>query len=127
VERIVRGWRRLDRIAETKEATRRHRARVLRMYHDEDGMVVIRARLEPEWGAVVKQALEAARELVYRRREAIKRRDGVIETLADGFEDAPTVEQQHADALVMLAESALHHGIDPGAPAERSLAYLRVG
>jgi Domain of unknown function (DUF222) len=62
VERIVRGWRRLDRIAEAKEATRRHRARILRVYHDEDGMVVIRARLEPEWGTVVKQALEAARE-----------------------------------------------------------------
>jgi Domain of unknown function (DUF222) len=88
-------------------------------------MVVIRARLEPEWGAVVKQALEAARELVYRRKRAEKR-GGVIETLADGFEDAPTVERQHADALVMLAESALHHGINPGAPGERYQVIVHV-
>jgi Domain of unknown function (DUF222)/HNH endonuclease len=126
VERIVRGWRRLDRIAEAKEATRRHRARILRVYHDEDGMVVIRARLEPEWGTVVKQVLEAARELVYRRREANKRRDGVIETLADGFEDAPTVEQQHADALVLLAETALKHGVEPGVPGERYQVVVHV-
>jgi 5-methylcytosine-specific restriction endonuclease McrA len=126
LERIVRGWRRLDRIAEAKEATRRHRARVLRVYHDEDGMVVIRARLEPESGAVVKQASEAARGVVDRRREAKRRRDGLIETLADGFEDAPTVEQQNADALVMLAESALHHGIDPGTPGERYQVVVHV-
>jgi Domain of unknown function (DUF222)/HNH endonuclease len=99
---------------------------VLRVYHDEDGMVVIRARLEPEWGAVVRQALEAARDLVYRRREANKRRDGVIETLADGFEDAPSVEQQHADALVLLAETALKHGVDAGAPGERYQVVVHV-
>ena len=131
VERIVRGWRRLDRIAEAREATRRHRARTLRVYHDEDGMVVIHGRLEPEYGEVVKQALAAAREQVYRR----VRKDvpagtsnggGTTETLADGFEDAPTVEQQQADALVVLAESALHHGIDPGAPGERYQVVVHV-
>jgi 5-methylcytosine-specific restriction endonuclease McrA len=63
---------------------------------------------------------------VYRRRQAHRRRDGTIETLADGVEDAPTVEQQHADALVVLAESALHHGIDPGAPAERYQVVVHV-
>jgi len=126
VERIVRGWRRLDRIVEARDATRRHRARTLRTYQDEDGMVIVRARLEPEWGAVLLRALEAAREVVYRRREAKKRPDGMIETLADGFEDAPTVEQQHADALVLVAESALHHGIDPGAPGERYQVVVHV-
>jgi len=94
-------------------------------------MVVIHARLEPESGAVVKQALASAREQVYRKVRndvpagtSIDR--GAIETLADGFEDAPTVEQQHADALVMLAESALHHGIDPGVPGERYQVVVHV-
>ena len=130
VERIVRGWRRLDRIAEAKEATRRHRARTLRVYQDEDDMVVIHARLEPQYGAVVKQALAAAREQVYRKVRndvpAGTSHGGTNDTLADGFEDAPTVEQQHADALVMLAESALHHGIDPGVPAERYQVVVHV-
>src|SRR2546427_6271767 len=38
VERIVRGWRRVDRIAEAKQSTQRHRSRTLHVYQDEDGM-----------------------------------------------------------------------------------------
>src|SRR5262249_36256497 len=41
VERIVRGWRRVDRIAEARETAKRHRRRSLHVFHDEDGMVVI--------------------------------------------------------------------------------------
>jgi len=33
--------------------------------------------------------------------------------------DPPAMEQQQADALVLLAETALHHALDPGAPGER--------
>src|SRR5262249_45653295 len=35
VEQIVRGWRRLDRLAAAPETAKRHRNRALRMYHDE--------------------------------------------------------------------------------------------
>jgi hypothetical protein len=62
VERIVRGWRRVDQIAEAREAAHRHKARGVHMYEDEDGMVVIRGRLTPEAGAALRQALDAARE-----------------------------------------------------------------
>jgi len=65
VERIVRGWRCVDRQAETKETTRRHRSRALHVYQEEDGMVVVRGRLEPEVGAVLVQAFTAAREALY--------------------------------------------------------------
>src|SRR3984893_18933242 len=44
VERIVRGWRCVDRRAEAREAKRRHATRALHVYHDEDGMVVVRGR-----------------------------------------------------------------------------------
>src|SRR5881409_4168652 len=37
VERIIRGWRRMDRKVEAEETTRRHRHRALHVYHDEDG------------------------------------------------------------------------------------------
>jgi len=40
VERIVRGWRRVDRLAEAREAERRHASRGLQVYEDEDGMVI---------------------------------------------------------------------------------------
>src|SRR5262249_43401774 len=62
VEGIVRGWRRVDRILEAKEARARHQGRALQVYPGEDGMIVVRGRLEPEVGAVLLRALEAARE-----------------------------------------------------------------
>src|SRR5207244_8603075 len=42
VERIVRGWRPVDRAAEMRETVRRHRTRALHVYQDDDGTVVVR-------------------------------------------------------------------------------------
>jgi 5-methylcytosine-specific restriction endonuclease McrA len=36
------------------------------------------------------------------------------------------VAQQRADALALLAESALHHGLDPGTPGERYQVVVHV-
>lgn len=56
----------MDRKAEAQEAARRHRGRALWVYPDDDGMVVIRGRLEPEVGALLLLALEAASDILYR-------------------------------------------------------------
>jgi hypothetical protein len=123
VEMIVRGWRRMDRKADAEESTRRHRHRALHVYPDGDGMVMIRGRLEREVGAVVMQALTAAREALYRRRKG----DVPAGTsFVDGSSEAPTMEQQQADALALVAETALHRGMDPGAPGERYQVVLHV-
>jgi hypothetical protein len=55
VERIVRGWRCVDRRAEAREAKHRHASRALHVYQAQDGMVVIKGRLEPEVGALLQQ------------------------------------------------------------------------
>ena len=112
VERIVRGWRRVDRRAEAREDARRHRSRGLHLYQDEDGMMTIRGRLEPEIGALLVQALAAARETLYRKRRVSA--------------ETSTMAQQQADALALLAETALHHGVDPGAPAERYQVVVHI-
>ncbi|MGH7403407.1 MAG: DUF222 domain-containing protein, partial [Candidatus Rokuibacteriota bacterium] len=65
VERIVRGWRRVDRQAERREAARQQAGRALHVYPDEDGTVVLRGRLTPEVGALLLRALDAARETLY--------------------------------------------------------------
>src|SRR5437763_12096719 len=52
VERIVRAWRRIDRNAEAAETAKRHASRALHVYQDEDGMVVVRGRLDCEAGAM---------------------------------------------------------------------------
>src|SRR5437762_10211729 len=119
VELIVRGWRQVDGKAEALQTTLRHQSRWLQAYPDADGMVIIRGRLEPEVGAVVLKALGAARDVLYPRgRTGVPgetRTDVPAETRA---EVTDTWEQLQADALALVAEAALHHGIDPGAPAE---------
>src|SRR5437016_7814214 len=93
VERIVRAWRRVDRIGEAEQSRQRHRRRGLHVHQDEDGMVVIHGRLEPETGAVLMKALEAAREVLSQP-----------ETFQDPAADPPAFSQQQADALALLAE-----------------------
>jgi hypothetical protein len=145
VERIVRGWRRIDRQAEAHDTARRHTSRALHVYEDEDGMLVIRGRLAPEVGAVLRQALTAAREALYQRARTDAAAGGGDVSAETGFSDVsaetwgapqtgsadvaaetPTMAQQQADALGLLAEAALHHGIDPGAPGERYQVVVHV-
>jgi hypothetical protein len=65
VERLIRGWRRVDRQAEARETARQHAGRQLYVYPDADGTVIVQGRLTPEVGALLKQALAAAREALY--------------------------------------------------------------
>jgi 5-methylcytosine-specific restriction endonuclease McrA len=122
VERIVRGWRRVDRHAEARETARQHAHRSLHVYQDEDGTVVLRGRLAPEVGAVLLRALDAAREVLYQRRRESER----VAPAADPAAELPTRAQQQADALALLAEATLHHGLDPGAPGERYQVVVHV-
>jgi hypothetical protein len=121
VERIVRGWRCVDRKAEARETKRQHTRRALHVYQDDDGMVVLRGRLEPEVGALFKKALAAARETLYQRVRA-----EATTRLADPIGDRPTMAQQQADALALLSEAALAHELDPGAPGDRYQVVVHV-
>ena len=115
VERLSRAWRRVDRNAENREAAQRHRNRSLSVYQDTDGTFVIRGRLTPELGAVVRQALDAACE-----------RMRSVNHPVSSEHCAPSAHQLQADALGMIAEAALHHDLDPGAPGERYQVVLHV-
>jgi len=121
VERIVRGWRHVDRQAEARESRRHHASRALHVYPNDDGTVIVRGRLTPEAGALLLRALEAAREILYQR---TRRTDAAsLETVSA---ETPTMPQLQADALALLAETALHHEIDPGAPGERYQVVVHV-
>jgi hypothetical protein len=122
VERIVRGWRRVDRQAEARAAARQHAGRALHVYRDEDGTVVLRGRLTPDVGALLLRALDAARETLYQR----ARVTGGSPPAVDPALAPPTRAQQQADALALLAETALHHELDPGAPGERYQVVVHV-
>ncbi len=53
LERVVRGWKTLDRKSEVTAEQIRHRSRRFSAWVDDDGMVVVRGRLDPEVGALL--------------------------------------------------------------------------
>jgi len=118
VERLVRGWRRVDRISAAKETEQRHLHRCVTTYVDEDGMVVIRGRLTPEVGAVVQRALEAAADRLFRESAGTP----APATMAEEV----TYAQRRADALGLLAESALAADLDRGTAGDRYQVVLHV-
>ena len=114
VERLVRAWRQADREAQPDAEKLRLARRALSTRVDDDGMVVLRARLTPEVGAVVLRALEAA----------LKQVPAAAEDAAD--RDEAGIAQLRADALGLVAESALAGGLDPGSSGDRFQVTVHV-
>jgi hypothetical protein len=125
VERLVRAMRRVDRIASGGGERRRQvqAARYLRAYTDEDGMVVVTGRLAPEAGAALLRALAAGVEALYGPRKDPP--SVVAREVATATED-DSVEQRRADALGLVAESALAAGLDPGSRGDRYQVVVHV-
>ncbi|HEY6320617.1 MAG TPA: DUF222 domain-containing protein [Thermoanaerobaculia bacterium] len=132
VERLVRGMRRVDRIAAGRTEKRLHAARYLHVYTDEDGMVVVRGRLAPEAGAALRRALEAGVEALYGPRSgqpggAEPEAAAVVEAAAAAAATGEvSFEQRRADALGLMAESALAAGLDPGTRGDRYQVVVHV-
>jgi hypothetical protein len=118
VERLVRAWRRVDRLQAAAQEEARHLARHLSTWVDEHGMVVIRGRLTPEVGAVVHRALEAAADRLFR--------EGRDVAPAERLEEEVTPAQRRADALGLLAETALASDLDRGSAGDRYQVVLHI-
>ncbi len=114
VEKLVRLWRRVDRLEELEQEERRRHCRALQVWTDDDGMVVVRGRLTPEAGAALLRALDAAREKLY---DPAEHRDASGEV---------TAGQARADALGLVAEAALAGGLDPGTRGDRYQVVVHV-
>lgn len=107
VERVARAWRRCDRLEEAREDRKRHLSRSVTTYVDDEGMVILRARLTPEQGAVVQRALEAATERLYQESKNA--------APPDALEEEVSFTQRRSDALTLIAERALQSDLDGGA------------
>ena len=125
VERLTRAWRRVDRIAAADDDRRQHAGRRLTTWVDEDGMLVIRGRLSPELGAVVQRALEAATERLYQKTKRDEN-DGALAVPPEDPGGSPTIAQRRADALGLLAESALAADLDRGSSGDRYQVVVHV-
>ena len=107
LERVVRGWKTLDRKSEVTAEQIRHRSRRFSAFVDDDGMVVVRGRLDPEVGALLMRAVEAASDVLFRD-DARARNQSEVE------EDKTKPEQRRADAVGLIAERALAAGFGNG-------------
>ncbi len=116
LERIVRAWRLCDRQHEGQEDRARRRNHGLSIYPDVDGMFVVRGLLTPEVGAVVRRAIEAASEQLYQEAKDTEPRNVEAET--------PTCRR--ADALGLIAESALAAKLDTGTAGDRYQVVVHV-
>jgi Domain of unknown function (DUF222)/HNH endonuclease len=105
LETIVRAFRGVLEV-ELGDDDERHRRRYVRCEHDDQGALLIHARLPAEEGALVVTALEAGRDAL--------RGDASAEATQIG-DDVERFTPSNADSLVLLAQTALAHG-----PAVRS-------
>lgn len=107
LETIVRAFRRA-RPDEGREALARHRRRFLHSYTDDEGMVVITARLSPEDGATVLACIEATRHEL--AEDAAGGGEGARGVSAGTPEERDAVPEEpfaasSADALVAICEA----------------------
>lgn len=110
VERVARAWRRIDRTVEAREDELRDAASTVSTHIDENGMYVIRGRLAPEAGEALMKALDAAGERLFDK----------------GCNERPPIGKQRADALALVAESALAGGLAPANAGDRYQVVVHV-
>jgi hypothetical protein len=107
LERIVRSWKRWSRKDEAELERELHRSRSFSVFPDEEGMVLVKGRLEPEVAALLMRAVEAASDALYSKEPG----EGSPDREADPA-------RRRADALALIAERALAAGFGGGVEAE---------
>jgi hypothetical protein len=119
VERVVRAYRRTSAAEERAQALAQEEARSLSCYWDHDGCLVVRGRLPKEQGAQLMKALEAAD-------QALRTEHANDSAESSTVREARSYLQRQADALALMAETTLAHGIAALAAGERHLVHVHV-
>ena len=115
LEKRVRGWKLGSRADEIELERRRHALRGLSVFPGDDGLYVIQGRLDPEVGALLMRAIEAAADALHRDGETWAAEGGMRGPRGEEV----TPKQRRADALGLLAERALAAGFAELAGSER--------
>jgi hypothetical protein len=116
VESLVRLYRRAREADALSQEARQQETRCVYYYHDEDGSLVLKARLPAVTGAIVVKAMEAAiKEVPWR--EVVGH---------DPAEEIVSHQSRRADALGLIAEGYLQSRTDSSADADRHQLVIHV-
>ncbi|MEN8176635.1 MAG: DUF222 domain-containing protein [Pseudomonadota bacterium] len=107
VEKLVSKFRRANVVDENDRALEQQRYRRVTAFFDNDGMLVLQARLAPDQGAVVMKALEVSADTLGDEQNGSAERSSGQATTPSEPVAKPTGDQLRADALVRVAERAL--------------------
>ncbi len=111
VEKLIRLYRRAERLQDTEAAKERHDNRQMSYHYDHDGCLVIKGRFPAEQGELIVKALEMAMEKQY------------SENAESDVDSMPT---RRADALVEVAESYMNAEPVPNSTADRYQVVVHV-
>ena len=142
VETIVRQYRRAQNAAELSREAQQFASRSVSYFYDDDGSLVLSARLPAEFGAVLVKALEVATDDLWCGDVSAEtsaatenpadaagtpgRRNLAPPSLAPPSLARPSLAHRRADALAQFAESFLKHGMQALNGGERQQIVVHV-
>jgi hypothetical protein len=115
VEKLVRYYRRAKESEELSREAQQQASRLVSYSYDQDGSLILKARLPAETGALVLKALDAAMKDVSSETSEPEKSQG-----------HPSRGVQRADALGRMAESFLSHGAEALSGGDRYQIVVHV-
>lgn len=123
VERLVRGWRQIDRQEDLAEGKLRYATRSLSVFPDDSGMYVVRGRLDPEVGSLLMKALEVAGDALYETdpdATATQRRADALAEILKGESGGGPGTQAAVHAVIQITHDGTQTEEGVHVPAETS-------
>jgi hypothetical protein len=118
VEKLVRLYRRAERLQDPEDAKDRHHNRQLSHRYDEDGCLVIKGRFSAEQGALIVKALEMAMEKQYS--------ENVDSDVPAETSEPTPIATRRADALAEVAETYMNAEPVVNSTADRYQVVVHV-
>lgn len=123
VETVVRHFRRAKEVQELSREEEQQLSRAVSFQYDDDGSLMLKARLPAEAGAAVMKALNLAMEEVFE----IEKNTTDDENVPHGTPSVKsTPRMRRADALSLLAESYLAHGAEAMSGGDKYQVVVHV-
>ncbi len=126
VEKLVSKYRNCLRLQENQSANKQHQNRSVSIRHEDDGSIVIHARLTPEQGTLIIKALEMAMETHQPVGAGPDPRNPNLEKVTAITEQPEPFTTKRADALTQIAETYLSTAPITTSTADRHQVVVHV-